>query len=92
MIETLQSRLAAVEADLPSPEAAAELALQLDALAARVDALEPLAEQSSTAQDTLAGLSSRVEGLDAQIGGVRERIDTLLAETEVREVPRSMPM
>jgi predicted nucleic acid-binding Zn-ribbon protein len=82
LIETLQSRLAAIEADLSSPDAAAELALRLDALAARVDALEPLAEQTAGVQDALTGLSSRVEGLDAQVGGVGERIDALPAEIE----------
>ena len=78
LLDTLQSRLAAIEADLPRPG----LALRLDALAARVDALEPLAEQSAGVQDALAGLSSRVEGLDAQVGGVGERIDALHAAIE----------
>jgi len=82
LLETLQSRLAAVEADLPDPAAAAEFALRLDALAARLDALEPLAEQSAGIQDVLAGLSGRVEGLDDQIEGVPERIDALHAEIE----------
>ncbi|HSA80585.1 MAG TPA: mitofilin family membrane protein [Geminicoccaceae bacterium] len=80
LLETLQSRLAAVEADLPASKAAAEFPVRLDALAARVDALEPLAEQSTGVQDVLAGLSSQVEGLDEQIAGVRERIDALQAE------------
>jgi hypothetical protein len=82
LLETLQSRLAAIEADLPDAAASAELALRLDALAARVDALEPLAEQSAGIQDVLGGLSSQVKGLGEQIAGVLERADALHAAVE----------
>jgi hypothetical protein len=82
VIETLQSRLAAIESNLPDPKAAADDALRLDALAQRVDALEPLGEQSAANQGRLEGLASKIDGLAEQIQGMRERSDALRTEVE----------
>ena len=82
LLETLQSRLAALEAEVPDSAAAADIALRLDALAQRVDALASLGEQSAGIQDDVAALSSRVAGLDEQVAGLRAPIDALRADVE----------
>jgi hypothetical protein len=82
VIETLQARLGALEASVPDAAIAADVRLRLDALAQRVDALGPLAEQSASNQSRLEGLASQIEGLEEQIEVLRERGDAARAKLE----------
>ncbi len=82
VIETLQARLGALEASVPDAAIAADLRLRLDALAQRVDALVPLAQQSAGNQSRLEDLASRIDGLEEQIQGLLEHGDAARAEVE----------
>jgi hypothetical protein len=82
VIETLQARLGALEASVPDAAIAADVRLRLDALAQRVDALAPLAQQSASNQSRLEDLASRIDALEEQIQGLREHGDAARAEVE----------
>ena len=81
-IAELEARLTEVESSLPDAGIAADVALRLDALSARVDALQSLAGQAADTQEALAGLSSQLRGLEEQIQGLRERADATRAAAD----------
>jgi hypothetical protein len=79
LLDTLQARLAALEAGLPEGGAGA-VAAQLEALAGRVAALEPLGAQSAGQKEQLAGLASQLGGLQQQVQDLRARADSARTE------------
>ncbi len=89
-LEALQSRLSAVESQLSGASAGA-LGDRIQALGAKVDALEPtgakvtqlagnlqqLQEQSGASRSQLDQLSGQVQGLDGQIQGLHGNLEDL---------------
>ncbi len=87
-LEALQSRLGAIESRLPEAAAAAG---RIDALGARVDALEPtgaklaqltgdvqqIKEQSAAAQSHLDGLTGQIQGLDQRVQALHGDVEGL---------------
>ncbi len=81
-LTALEGRVAQLESSQPDPARADEVKGQLDGLAQRVAALEPLGEQSAGQADTLNGLTGQLRGLDEQIQGLSERADAAKAELD----------
>jgi hypothetical protein len=80
-LQALEARVAALESSQPAAGSAGQVTARLDALAGRLDALEPLGQQSAGNQQALSGLSGQLSALDGQIQGLGERADA--AQTEL---------